>query len=230
MPKLRESQALLFAFRRGETNALEAVYDEYSEDLFVMLKEGFAIESAGKRYRFEGYREPWHLETAVQEIFSRAFSERARNAFDGTRPYKNYLFTIARNYVVDDFHKKRRQFVPIEDIPEPTADDADKHTGLSVNPERAATSRELQELVAFFIDSLSDFERQIFDYRFAQGHSVELSAQEAHVTEYRIKRTEKKIKKQFYVFMKKRGYFDGFRYGGILVSALTLPLFTMGHG
>ena len=223
MVKLRDSAAMLQAFRRGERAALEAVYSEYSEQLFAMLKEGFAIESSEKRYLFEGYREPWHLETAAQEIFTRAFSPNARAAYDGLRPYKNYLFTIARNYVVDTFRKKKRSFVSLDDVPEDKRDDAD-HSSLEKRsgPEEFALSGEIQGLIQKFVASLDAFEKKIFDLRFVSGRSVEASAREAGVSEYRVKRTERKIKSRFYHYMRRRGYFEGFRYSDITLKTFML--------
>ena len=190
---------------------MDAVYCEYSEQLFAMLEEGFAIESSGKRYLFEGYREPWHLETAAQEIFTRAFSPNARTAYDGLRPYKNYLFTIARNYVVDAFRKKKRHFIPLEDIPEQKREDVEESLKERADPEALTTSRELEALVRQFVDSLNPFEKELFELRFTGGMSVEASARKSRVSEYRVKRTEKKIKSRFYRYMKRRGYFEGFQ-------------------
>ena len=197
MVKLRESTELLLAFRNGDRAALKEVYDEYSKHLFSMLKEGFAIESSGNRYRFEGYREPWHLETAAQEIFTRAFSPNARNAFDGLRPYKNYLFTIARNYIVDQYKKNRRSFIPLEDIPETRLEDFAEPSSPRSDPEETVATRELQALVQQFVTALTPLEKQLFDLRFSKGLSVEVSAQTAEITDYRVKRTTRKIRKKF---------------------------------
>jgi RNA polymerase sigma factor (sigma-70 family) len=229
MVKLRDNAAMLQAFRRGDRAALEAVYSEYSQQLFAMLKEGFAIESSEKRYLFEGYREPWHLETAAQEIFTRAFSPNARTAYDGLRPYKNYLFTIARNYVVDTFRKAKRSFVSLDDVPEEKQGETDdvsleKRSG----PEDFAISGEIQGLVRQFIASLDAFEKKVFDLRFVTGMSVETSAREAKVSEYRIKRTERKIKFRFYHYMKRRGYFEGFHYSDITLKMFVLLVVNAG--
>jgi RNA polymerase sigma-70 factor (ECF subfamily) len=219
---LRDNAELLQAFRRGDRAALDAVYCEYAEQLLVMLKEGFAIESLGKRYLFEGYREPWHLESAAQEIFTRAFSQKARTAYDGLRPYKNYLFTIARNYVVDLFRKKQKRFIPLEEIPEPKREDIELTEKGHADPEGLAVSHEMEVLVQQFVTALDAFEKELFGLRFTSGMSVEACAKKAGVTEYRVKRTEKKIKLRFYRYMKKRGYFDGFRYGGAALSIFLL--------
>jgi RNA polymerase sigma factor (sigma-70 family) len=224
MVKLRESADLLEAFRRGDRAALEAVYWEYSEHLMAMLKEGFAIESSDKRYLFEGYREPWDLETAAQEIFARAFSRNARRAYDGLRPYRNYLFTIARNYVVDSFREKKRVFVSLEDVPDQKRDVAEEPGEGGAGPEDFTLSRELEALLEKFVAALDPFEKEIFALRFAEGRSVEASARQAGVSDYRVKRTERRIKTRFYRFMKQRGYFEGFHYRARSLKTLMILL------
>ena len=193
-----------------------------------MLKEGFAIESSEKRYLFEGYREPWHLETAAQEIFTRAFSPNARAAYDGLRPYKNYLFTIARNYVVDKFCKKRRYFVSLETMPEQKREQVEESLEERGGPDDLAVSHELETLVRQFVASLNALEKELFELRFAEGMSVEASAQKAGVSDYRVKRTEKKIKKQFYRYMKQRGYFEGFHYKDISMKIIMMLILITG--
>lgn len=212
MVKLRENAELLQAFRKGDRAALGQVYDEYAPSLIGMLKEGFAIESSGTRYLFEGYREPWHLETAVQEVFARAFSPAARNAYDGLRPYKNYLYTIARNHIVDNFRKKKKDFIPFEELPEQKLEELTEPSSPAGSPETQAVNQELKALVDRFIAGLDALEKEIFTLRFQKSLSVERSAELAHVTEYRIKRTEKSIKKRFYTYMRRQGYFEGFRF------------------
>lgn len=230
MGKLRESADLLEGFRRGDRAALEAVYGEYIDSLCAMLKEGFAIEAAGKRFLFEGYREPWSLEAAAQEVFTRAFSPRARLSYDGLRPYRNYLFTIARNYVVDTFRKRRRSFVPLDDLTEPTRDKIEESLDTRGGPEDVAISREIAGLVSEFVSTLNEMERALFSLRFTRGLSVEVTAREAGVTEYRVKRTEKRIRSRFLRFMKQQGYFEGYRSAKPASMKVTLLALLMGGG
>lgn len=228
MVKLRENAWLLQAFRRGDRAALGQVYDEYAPSLIELLKEGFAIESSGTRYLFEGYREPWRLETAVQEVFARAFAPAARDAYDGLRPYKNYLYTIARNHIIDNFRRKKRNFLPLEDVPEQKLADLTDPSSSDGSPEAQAVNQELKTIVDVFISGLDSFDKEIFTLRFQKNLSVERSAKLAKVTEYRIKRTEKSIKKRFYKLMRQKGYFEGFRFGTHPTNLLITLLFRAG--
>ena len=41
------------------------------------------------------------LENAIVEVFTRAFEPRARQVYDGQRPYESFLMGIARNYLLE---------------------------------------------------------------------------------------------------------------------------------
>src|SRR6478672_2492853 len=85
---LEWDRELLSAFRAGERAALERVYLAYVDDVFRLIAVGFE-------------RNPHEQRSLVQDVFVRAFSDRARLGFDGIRPYRPYLLTIARNVLVD---------------------------------------------------------------------------------------------------------------------------------
>ncbi len=219
------------AFRRGERNALKRVYREYAGELFGFLSRGFAIQAAGGNHYFTGYNEPWRLETAVQDVFSKAFSERARMGYDGIRPFKNYLFTIARNHIVDLFRKKPKEFLPLEDIPESTANDALTDSGVIsdvyTTPEEKAEEKQLGELVEQYLGTLDKKQKAIFEVRFSEGKSIEACAKTLGVTDYRIKREETRIKKSFFHFMSKHGYFKGYRFSELGVQQCIVAMLVL---
>jgi RNA polymerase sigma factor (sigma-70 family) len=226
MTDLTENRVLMDAFRSGRKSAMKEVYCAYSKGLFGMLAKGFHIETGETHYYFKGYQEPWKLENAVQEVFVRAFSDSARMAYDGVRPYRNYLFMIARNYVIDSFRKNRREFVPIDELPVDKVDspmDGFQHRPPS--PEKAAFEKRMHSHVGQFVTSLSTEERSIYEARFVQGQSIEGVAKELDVTEYRVKKHEKRIKKRFFKYMRGHGYFEGYRYGDLGVESLIIAVF-----
>jgi RNA polymerase sigma-70 factor (ECF subfamily) len=224
MTLLMNNTALRNGFRSGDRSVLEQVYREYSRSLFSMLLHGFPVESQHKRFTFRGYKDPWQLENAVQEIFARAFAESARRAYDGIRPYKNYLMTIARNYVVDSFRRRQKESVFFDDLPTyrfselPFPDD-----GTPKNPESQAVNRQLKEETAKFVGALDPDTKKLFDARFVRGLSVEASASELQISEYRVKREERRIRKNFFSYMRTRGFFEGFEY----VSPATALVFAL---
>jgi len=217
MSRLVDDRTLREAFRRGEPEALAEVYREYCRPLFAFLAGGFEFDSGGKRVFFKGLTEAWARDEAVQEVFARAFAEAARLAYDGLRPYRNYLFTIARNYLIDLARGRRRESLVVEG---PEVAEAPPSTGA----EEIAGSRELTALCEAFVQALAPAERAVFDARFRQGLSIALAARQAGLTEHRVKRCEAAVRKRFFLLLKQHGYFDGFGYGQAGVRRSPLPL------
>jgi len=204
MVRLVEDRALLDGFRRGDRQALGEVYREYVRPLSVMISKGFTFDSAGQARRFAGYRDPYLVENLLQETFARAFAPAARQAYDGLRPYRNYLFTIARNLVIDSLRGGSLELVP-GDPDQAQAEDrpADAIDGIA--------AAELQRHCEAFVASLDPAERALFELRFHAGESVEVSARRLRISEHQVKRRERVLKKRFFLRMKEHGYFEGYR-------------------
>src|SRR5262249_47400158 len=103
---LLESRPLLDGFRRGDQAALLAVYRHYVRDVARFLTRGFSFSSDGKPCMFRGFAGGYEIEAALQEVFRRAFEERARLAYNGIDPYRPYLLRIARNAVINDLKSR----------------------------------------------------------------------------------------------------------------------------
>ena len=101
-----ENRDLLIRFREGERAALSHVYHFYINDIELQLRK-WAASAGGIGLRYD-----YSLQQDVlQEIFIKAFSPNARTAYDGIRPYRPYLVTIARSVLVDHLRKKSREVV-----------------------------------------------------------------------------------------------------------------------
>ncbi len=210
MTRLVEDRALCEAFRRGERGALGEVYQEYAAAVFALLRRGFEFESAGRRIRFAGFAEHAEVENLVQEVFVRAFGEPARLAYDGLRPYRNYLFTIARNLVSDIYRKKSRVFVEIDEV-----EGHETATTLTAAaPEQQVQDQQIEAHVHNFMAHLSKEERAVFDVRFREGLSIEEAAARLRVSEHEVKSTTHRLRKRFFHFMRRHGYFDAYRWQG----------------
>jgi DNA-directed RNA polymerase specialized sigma24 family protein len=94
MPFFRENPDLLPAFRAGRRDVLERLYWATVERVEHIVRHGFWAASSGKRVPGVTASE---VGDVVQEVFVRAFGERARNSYDGLREYTPYLSKIARN-------------------------------------------------------------------------------------------------------------------------------------
>ena len=80
MPLLVKDRVLLRAFRRGESWALEEVFDYYSPKLKRYLQSGFSFTSQGKICRFGGSATGAELDWVVQETFAARKADRQRVA------------------------------------------------------------------------------------------------------------------------------------------------------
>ncbi|HKO50537.1 MAG TPA: sigma-70 family RNA polymerase sigma factor [Polyangiaceae bacterium] len=124
MPMLRNTPQLLFDFRAGMPAALETVYRHYVRAVDSYLRA--LARSAGS----PELSQPSAVADMLQEVFIRAFSPNARQAYDGLRDFGPYLNTIARNCFIDALRrgKKERSLglhdsaVALEDLPISTQD------------------------------------------------------------------------------------------------------------
>ena len=195
--RLVDDVGLRRAFKRGERSALEEVYRAYVGGVYALVRGEL------------GASDTFEVDNVVQEVFVRAFSESARDAYDGLRPYRNYLFTIARNLITDHRRKAKRVHVSM---------DTTGGDGAAVQlagderapPDQALLDGEVRRLAAEFVAGLDDRQRDVFEARFTHGWSVERCARELAISEYRVKRTEKRLRKLFYEHMRRVGYFDGY--------------------
>ncbi len=163
MDLLRDDRTVLDAFRRGDESALLRVYFAYAEEVFAYLHRGFPFQSREKQYVFYGYKKVWQLENTVQDVFLKAFRESARLAYDGQRPFKGYLFTIARNLVMDRFRKEPPGRLDFRELKEVDAREIPEEQSRS--PEQLAVDKELRDAVSQFVASLDAELGTVFETR-----------------------------------------------------------------
>jgi RNA polymerase sigma factor (sigma-70 family) len=190
---LETDRDLLDRFRRGEREALAAVYYHYVDEVAALARRGFTIESSGHVYvrgvSGDGERE------IVQETFARAFTEKARLAYNGIDPYRPYLMRIAKNLLIDRFRAQAKQAVeldddtPIELGGEPVDLDWDKR--------RAATVE--------YLATLDAEAREIVRLRFEEELSQDEVAERAGCSRRRVRTIEANAQKELRKWLSKRG-------------------------
>lgn len=213
-----EDRSLLEGFRRGEPAALMQVYHRYVGRVAGLLRGGFSFESGGRRCQFHGTRSAFDLEDRVQEVFARAFSERARMAYDGLSSYEAYLLTIARNLIIDDFRRKERALVEYSielpesaaERPSPAFDPLHGHLSLSGDPHDDVGRAELVQLVQRFEADLPAREREVYRLRFVEELEHKDIADMTGLSPSKIKTSEQRIRTRFFEFMQAHGYFAGY--------------------
>lgn len=216
---LTEDRALLDRFRKGDPSALQTVYRHYAPAVARRLRAGFSFTSQGRRCRFHGTRSAFDLEDRVQETFTRAFSERARLAYDGLTSYEAYLFTITKNLIIDDFRKKARALVeysveadehaaaPAHDAAHEPLHGVFSRTG---DPSEDVGRAEVGALVARFEQELPAREQQIYRLRYKDELEHKAIAEQTGLSPSKIKTSEQRIRLRFFRFMQAHGYFAGY--------------------
>lgn len=214
---LMEDRQLLARYRAGEADALERIYRHYVGQVEALLRAGFTFASGGKVLRFVGYRSAFERQEAIQETFIRAFSARAREGYSGLKPFAPYLLGIARNYVIDEFRRRRRElalFVP-EDGEGRTLDAAHpadlQHAPLGrwtrqrADPEREAARKALRALLREFMEELDDEALEVIQLHLIDGMSQAKVADVMRTDRNRVRKTVKETRLRLLRFMKRRG-------------------------
>lgn len=183
-------------FRAGDRAVLGRVYEHYADEVARVLRTGFPVRTGEGTVQIPGLTSAFDVECGVQEVFLRAFSDGARQAYDGVRPYRSYLFRIARNWRIDRFRRHHREIV-LEEVPEP--DDEATFEGEFVD-------RELSALVERFVETLDGRERWYYDARYRRGLSQTDAAAEQGLTRIQGRRLEARIKRNLLRFLRARGH------------------------
>ncbi len=170
--ELSDSPQRLEAFRHGDREVLATLYEEHVDAVERFLRAGFTFTSRGATVRFRGFDEPFRLQEAIQEGFIHAFRQKSREAYDGAQQYRPYLLTIIRNHVIDGFRREqteRKYFVPLEQAAPDARSEHDAMERLAgqqeqrTSPEVAAFQKQLQGVLATFIDGLDPEDRQVIE-------------------------------------------------------------------
>ena len=159
---LENDAVLLASFRRGEREALARVYRLYVQDVALGVRRGVRVLVDGQAVRVGTGLSEVEVEVLVQETFTRAFQPKARQAFDGLRPFAAWLAIIARNATIDRARANRKdaRTVSLQAIDELVDDDND----LS----EAIEARELDAVVASTVAGWPHREREFFRLRFVE--------------------------------------------------------------
>lgn len=217
----RLDDTLIEAYRAGQPEALERVYRAFKQPLRNFVLRGFSFRSGQRDLHFRGVFAEHDLEDIVQETFRRAFGERARQAYDGVRPFKNYLFTIARNAVINDLMHKSRQIpvgealvrdAPSEDLSPleawVLAHRADFEPEDHASSDRQVENLEVYALVAAFKEALGKDEARFFELRFLAHLSQEHTAQQLGWNRARVRKLESKLRRAFLCHVRGTGYLE----------------------
>ena len=203
MDLLVDDRALLSDFRKGERTALERVYRHYAPTVALRLRSGFMVSRSGQAPTHVMLRRAFEMESALQEVFVRAFKESARLGYDGLRPYRDYLAGITKHVVCDELRRSLRiREVSVEDL---QASEQPEDAGPS--PDARMESEQAKGVVRRFLEeACDDRDRKLYALRYQEGHSQEAAAHAAGLTRIQVRRWEAKFRARMLKHLKRVGY------------------------
>ncbi len=221
MDPFQQNSEFLDAFRAGNPQALADVYRAFERPLRNFILRGFSFKSEGRQLFFGGVADAHDLEDILQETFRRAFGARAREAYDGVRPYKNYLFTIARNAVITDLATRRRQIpvgealmrdAPSDDLSALESWVMTQRASLYEDQELSCHERvenlEIYGLLMSFMECLPEDEQRFFELRFLGQCSQENTARRMGWNRARVRKLEARLRGAFLCHAAGSGYLE----------------------
>lgn len=222
---LAKNKELLEAFKRGDRAAMEEVYRHYVGGVTAFLRKGFTFHSGKGNFYFRGIFDPSDLKAAVQEVFRRAFEEKARRAYNGINSFSNWVLAISRNMVINQFRNREIAFSeyisPSDERGHLTILDdevTERFTGLLYGePSRhqhvKVEDQELEGLMGKFMAQLSDYDKQLMMLRFAEGHGQEETAELLKSTRMKVRTAEARLRTRLRAYLRHSGYIDHYPLG-----------------
>jgi RNA polymerase sigma factor (sigma-70 family) len=217
---LAKDKKLLKEFKRGDTEAMDVVYKHYSPGLMNFLRKGFTFRSGKGNFYFKGIQDESELENAVQEVFRRAFEQRARDSYNGVNSFSNWVLAIGRNMVINQFRNREIAFSQYV-----SASDERGHLAVldqEIKPEyggilfsRPEASQqtqvehgELKGLMDSFMEELTEHDQKLMLYRFAEGKGQEETAKLLKSTRMKVRTAETKLRSRLRAYLRNTGYLD----------------------
>lgn len=222
---LAKNPKLLEAFQRGDRRAMDEIYRHYVPGVTSFLRKGFTFRSAKGHFFFKGIQDPSDLKAGVQEVFRRAFEERARRSYNGVNSFTNWVLAIARNMVINQFRNREIAFSDYisrgdERSHLTVMDDemTEEFSGLLYGqPSKAQDSQvendELKGLIDKFMDELDDADRQLLVLRFAEGRGQEETADALQSTRMKVRTAEARLRNRLRAYLRHSGYIDHYPLG-----------------
>jgi RNA polymerase sigma-70 factor (ECF subfamily) len=201
---LEGDRALLDAFRRGEKEALAAVFRMYVADVAKVIRAGARVEIDGVRQTIGGDLPPWDVENVLQETFVRAFAPKARASYDGVRPFGGWVITIARNLLIDRARRRKREserVVMVEDV-----DRAHGVRSGEGDPLDHAEDSALRSALADFVESLDEADRKLFRARYDEQRSLRDAARHLGISLFTLRRKDARLRLRLLEALREAGF------------------------
>ncbi len=220
---LAKNKPLLESFKRGEREAMDVIYRHYFRGVTAFLRKGFTFRSGTSHFFFKGIADEGELQAAVQEVFRRAFEERARHSYNGINSFTNWVLAISRNMVINNFRNREIAFSDYVSASDERGhlaimDDeiTEEFSGILYGrPAKAQDSvfenSELKGLIDEFTKELTENDRQLLVLRFTEGMGQEETAKALHSTRMKVRTAEARLRSRLRAYLRNSGYIDHVR-------------------
>ncbi len=196
---LENDPPLLAAFRRGERAALASVYRLYVEDVARAVRRGVRVSVEGVIIRVGDDLAEVDVEVVVQDTFVRAFAPRARDAYDGLRPFGAWVATIARNLLIDRARaaKKDQRLVSIDDV---------EVDGGGATADESVAAGELSQVIDACVRGFDERERTFFRLRFVDGLAQREAAAQMGLSVITVRRLDARLRGHLLAALREAGH------------------------
>lgn len=168
-------ERLLVLLKEGDMQAFNEVYFRYGQRVFGFLSSV--------------YKNKELAEDVTQEVFIKIWEK--KHSINCNLSFEGYIFTIARNLILDILKKQKRSAIPTDNLPELSSYE---------DTERAIYFNELNIQITNVIHELPDGQRKIFKMSRENGMKNEEIAQVLNISrrtvEHQIYRVLQKLKKE----------------------------------
>ncbi len=184
-------------FRLGETTILERIYWSHVAAIDRLLAHGFSTRSNSAVIR--GPQTRRERRDLLHEVFVRAFSASARAAFDGTRSFAPYLYSIARHVLVD-WHRRAGREIPTDEVElHHVPAESESEPPHWTNP---VTVRLVEE----FVRSLGEPLRELHRLRYVLGRPQEEVATALGISRQTVRTLEARLKSDLRQALRQAGH------------------------
>jgi len=184
---------------------MEIVFRHYAPQLSALVARG--LSTRGGRIRPSS---PFEVGAVVQEAFARAFTDKARGAYDGASDYLQYLAAIARNELLNQ-QRGREDLAEQETLESQLGESANAGAAVGAappSPEQVAEENELHGLVSTFLAGRDPREQDVYRVRFEQHLTQEDAAAVLGLTRIQVRRLEAKLRRDLFAHLRSSGYLD----------------------
>ncbi len=184
---------------------MELVFRHYAPQLSALVARG--LSTRGGRIRPSS---PFEVGAVVQEAFARAFTDKARGAYDGASDYLQYLAAIARNELLNQ-QRGREDLTDHETLESQLGSSVNAGSAVAApppSPEQVAEEKELHGLVSTFLAGRDAREQDVYRVRFEQHLTQEDAAAVLGLTRIQVRRLEAKLRRDLFAHLRASGYLD----------------------